>query len=226
MTNEDRLIADLSALGIAHELIEHQAVFTVDESLVLHQTIPGAHTKNLFLKDKKGQIFLVTARESARIDLKRLHETIGASGRLSFGNAEQLMAHLGVTPGSVTALSVINDKDGLVTVVLDAALMGESLINCHPLINTATTTLPREGLLAFLNATGHTPLIVNLPGQPKSIAETLEGLPSSQPPVPGIFAAVPYCIDLIGGPYLECDPALCKAFRPKSAQRPGAPAST
>ncbi|HXD05019.1 MAG TPA: molybdopterin adenylyltransferase [Burkholderiaceae bacterium] len=63
-------------------------------------------------------------------------------------------------------------------------------------------------------------LIVNLPGQPKSIAETLEGLPQAQPPVPGIFAAVPYCVDLIGGPYIETDESVCKAFRPKSAQRP------
>jgi molybdopterin adenylyltransferase len=66
-------------------------------------------------------------------------------------------------------------------------------------------------------------LIINLPGQPKSIAETLQGLPAATPPVHGIFAAVPYCIDLIGGPYLETDPAVCRAFRPKSAQRPPAP---
>ncbi|HEX2540491.1 MAG TPA: molybdopterin adenylyltransferase [Caldimonas sp.] len=71
-----------------------------------------------------------------------------------------------------------------------------------------------------------TALVINLPGQPKSIAETLEGLPSGEPPVPGIFAAVPYCIDLVGGPYIETDPAVCKAFRPKSALRPASPAPT
>ena len=157
------ILAHLDAMGIQTVTTGHEAAFTVEQSKQITGGIPGAHTKNLFVKDKKGRLFLVVAEHERSIDFKRLHETIGASGRLSFGNAEQLMAHLGVTPGSVTALSVINDKDGLVTVVLDAALMGESLINCHPLINTATTTLPREGLLAFLNATGHTPLIVNLP---------------------------------------------------------------
>ncbi len=157
------VLAYLDAMGIKAVTTRHGAAFTVEQSKQITGDIPGAHTKNLFVKDKKGRLFLVVAEHERSIDLKRLHEAIGATGRLSFGNAEQLMTHLGVTPGSVTALSVINDKDGLVTVVLDAGLMGEALINCHPLVNTATTTLPREGLLAFLDGTGHWPLIVSLP---------------------------------------------------------------
>jgi Ala-tRNA(Pro) deacylase len=161
------ILAWLDGLGIAHDTRRHEAVFTVEESRHVSAGIPGAHTKNLFVKDKKGRLFLVVAEHERRIDLKRLHEVIGASGRLSFGNAEQLMAALGVTPGSVTALSVINDRAArAVTVVLDDGLMQADRINCHPLINTMTTGLAREGLLAVFRATGHEPLILTLPAPP------------------------------------------------------------
>lgn len=159
------LFDQLAAWGIEQRTIEHEAVFTVAESRGVKETIPGGHTKNLFLKDKKSRLFLVTARAELPIDLKRLHEAIGASGRLSFGSAEQLIEILGVEPGSVTPLAVINDTAGQVTLVLDEGLLAESWINVHPLINTMTTSLAREDLLRALDAMGHPPVIVRLPEQ-------------------------------------------------------------
>lgn len=159
----DDLLANLAGLGIAVTVVTHPAVFTVEESAEVRDSIPGAHSKNLFLKDKKGRLFLVSARSDAKIDLKRLHEVIGASGRLSFGTAEQLKAVLGVTPGSVTAFAVFNDRAGLVTMVLDAGLMAADRLNFHPLVNTMTCGIDRDDLLVFLRSTGHEPLIVTLP---------------------------------------------------------------
>lgn len=162
----DELCADLSARGLAFQRIEHEAVFTVEESQWLRESMPGLHSKNLFLKDKKGRLFLVSARQNARIDLKRLHEVIGGSGRLSFCSAQMLMDRLGVTPGSVTAFAVINDRAGAVTMVLDANLMTGEDVNFHPLVNTATLRIRRDDMLAFLRGTGHEPLIVDLPVPP------------------------------------------------------------
>jgi Ala-tRNA(Pro) deacylase len=162
----DELCAHLTASGIRFSRIAHEAVFTVAESQTLREAMPGLHSKNLFLKDKKGRLFLVSARQSARIDLKRLHETLGASGRLSFGSAELLLEKLGVTPGSVTAFAVINDRAGDVTMVLDATLTTGEDVNFHPLINTATVRVSRDGLLTFFRSTGHEPLIVDLPVPP------------------------------------------------------------
>jgi Ala-tRNA(Pro) deacylase len=159
----DELCAHLSAQGLSFHRLDHPAVFTVEESASLRGTVPGLHSKNLFLKDKKGRLFLVSARENARIDLKRLHEVIGASGRLSFGSAELLLETLGVTPGSVTAFAVINDRTNAVTMVLDANLMTGGEMNFHPLINTATLRIGRDDMLAFLRGTGHEPMIVDLP---------------------------------------------------------------
>ena len=160
------LVAALDKLGIETTRIDHEAVFTVAESKELRGAISGHHTKNLFLKDKKGRLFLVSALESTRIDLKRLHETLGASGMPSFGSAELLMEKLGVTPGSVTAFAVINDRAGDVTMVLDATLASGEDVNFHPLINTATLRVSRDDLLAFFRNTGHEPLIVDLPVPP------------------------------------------------------------
>lgn len=162
------LIAALDALGIAVTRIDHEAVFTVAESKALRGAIHGHHTKNLFLKDKKGRLFLVSALESTRIDLKRLHETLGASGRLSFGSAELLLEKLGVAPGSVTAFAVINDRAREVTMVLDARLMSGEPMNFHPLVNTATLGIARDDMLRFLRATGHEPMIVDLPAPPEA----------------------------------------------------------
>jgi Ala-tRNA(Pro) deacylase len=135
----------------------------VEESQSLRGQIPGGHSKNLFVKDKKSRIFCVTVREDARVDLKRLHETIGASGRVSFCSGDQLEEVWGVKPGSVTPFGAINDEAGRVTVVLERALIEQTPVNFHPLINTATTTLQPNDLIAFLNATGHAPLILDLP---------------------------------------------------------------
>jgi Ala-tRNA(Pro) deacylase len=158
-TRED-LMARLEGLGIATTTVDHQPVFTVEEAQGLRGSIAGAHTKNLFLKDKKDALFLVVAPEDAAIELNHLHHRIGASGRLSFGRPELLMETLGVAPGSVTAFAAINDTAGRVAVVLDKALLAEDRINCHPLVNTATTTIAADDLLAFLRATGHEPAIL------------------------------------------------------------------
>lgn len=158
----DELFAYLDRLGIAHTTVHHQPLFSVNESQSLRGTIPGGHTKNLFLKDKKSALYLVTALEDASIELKSLHRLLGATGRFSFGSADQMLKTLGVAPGSVTAFGAINDTAGRVTVVLDADLMAHETINAHPLINTMTTSIKRDDLLTFLKATGHEPRIVPL----------------------------------------------------------------
>jgi Ala-tRNA(Pro) deacylase len=162
LTRED-LLAYLDELGIKTETVEHPPLFTVEDSKALRGVIPGAHTKNLFLKCKKGTLWLVTALEDAAVDLKTLHLQLG-SGRLSFGNAELLGEVLGLVPGAVSTFGAVNDKDKRVTVVLDEGLMGHERINLHPLVNTATTGISREGLISFLNACGHPPKILALAG--------------------------------------------------------------
>jgi Ala-tRNA(Pro) deacylase len=157
------LFARLAELGIEIRTYHHPAVFTVDESAPVKAAIPGAHSKNLFLKDRKGRLFLVVALDRTQIDLKRLHDAIGSAGRLSFGAAGLLREVLGVEPGSVTPFAAMNDTHQRVTVVLDAALMRHPVVNFHPLRNTMTTGLAREDLIAFLWATGHDPLIRDLP---------------------------------------------------------------
>lgn len=152
----------LEQLGIATTTHEHKAVFSVAESETLDARLPGGHTKNLFLKDAKGRLFLVVAQSSSQIDLKALPKTLGCA-RLSFGKPELLLETLGVTPGSVTAFSVINDPEAQVSVVIDATLMDHDTINCHPLENTATTSIAREDLLKFMSACGHEPRIEKLP---------------------------------------------------------------
>jgi Ala-tRNA(Pro) deacylase len=149
------LFALLDRLGIAHATVRHAALFTVEQSQSLRGQIAGGHTKNLFLKDKRGALYLVSALEDATIDLKSLHRTLGASGRFSFGSAAQMRETLGVEPGSVTPFGAINDADGRLTVVLDAAMMAEATLNFHPLVNTMTTAIGSDDLVRFLAATGH-----------------------------------------------------------------------
>ena len=156
----DRLLALLDSHGIAHETIQHEALFTVEQSKALRGPIEGLHVKNLFLKDKKSNFFLVTAVESTKIDLKTLHGRIGGQGRLSFCSAEQLMTHLGVEPGSVTPLALINDGEHRVNFVLDPALLSGARINVHPLVNTMTSGLSLEGFKRFLALTGHQPQVL------------------------------------------------------------------
>ena len=160
----DQLFAFLDQLGIAHSTVTHPPLFTVEQSRALRGQIPGGHTKNLFLRDKKNNVYLVTAEEDAEIDLKGLHRVLGASGRFSFGSAELMMELLGVAPGSVTPLGVLHDTQGRINVVLDAALMEHDTINCHPLVNTMTTSLKRDDLVKFLEATGHSPRITRVSG--------------------------------------------------------------
>jgi Ala-tRNA(Pro) deacylase len=162
----DELFAYLDSRGIAHKSVSHPPLFTVEESRALRGQIAGAHTKNLFLRDKKGAAFLVAALEDAAIELKSLHRLLGASGRFSFGSADLMREMLGVEPGAVTPFAVINDKALRVTVVLDAAMMAHRLLNFHPLVNTRTTTISRQGLLEFLEATGHQPRIAAVSGAP------------------------------------------------------------
>ncbi|MBB3563696.1 Ala-tRNA(Pro) deacylase [Rhizobium sp. BK512] len=160
-TRQD-LLAFLDGLGIVHTTKDHAPVFTVAESVALRDEIPGGHTKNLFVKDKKDRYFLLTVEENAVVDLKQVHTLIGASGRLSFGRAEKLMEYLGVIPGAVTALGAINDTGNNVTFVLDADLMHDEIINCHPLSNDATTSIAGADLIRFMEATGHKPLVLKV----------------------------------------------------------------
>ena len=154
------LFAFLDAHGVAHATLEHPPVFRVEEGLEIKAALPGGHTKNLFLKDAKGQMWLISAMGETAIDLKRLHTVIG-SGRLSFGSPELMAQTLGVTPGSVTAFGLINDTDRRVRFVLDAALAQADPVNFHPLSNDATTAVSRDGFQRFLAALGVEPLVVD-----------------------------------------------------------------
>jgi Ala-tRNA(Pro) deacylase len=160
----DDLFAFLTRLGIAHTTVPHPALFTVEQSQALRGMIPGGHTKNLFLRDKKGALFLVVALEDATIDLKSLHRQLGASGRFSFGSADLMRETLGVEPGAVTPFGAINDTSHRVTIVLDAAMMAHGTLNYHPLVNTMTTSIARGELVRFLQATGHEPRIEPVSG--------------------------------------------------------------
>ena len=162
-----QLFARLDALGIRHVTTTHDPVFTVAESEQLERSLPGGHTKNLFLKDAKGRLFLIIAESRTAVDLKALHRAIGC-GRLSFGRAGLLAEALGVQPGSVTAFAVANDTAGRVSVVVDAKLMGYDSINCHPLENTATTNISRDDLMRFIRATGHEPRVIELASAPRA----------------------------------------------------------
>jgi Ala-tRNA(Pro) deacylase len=165
MMSRDDLLAFLDAHGIEHATLDHPAVFRVGEGEEIKATLPGAHTKNLFLKDSRGQLWLISARQDTRIDLKRLPAVIG-SGKLSFGSAALLQEALGVTPGSVTAFALVNDQAGAVHFILDARLDEASQVNFHPLVNTATTTVGRRGFQAFLRALGIAPKIIDFTQPP------------------------------------------------------------
>ena len=157
-----KLFVRLEELGIASTTVEHAPVFTVDESQGLRGTIPGAHTKSLFLKDKDGRMALVVAKEDTRVDLKGLAKRLGF-GRFSFGKPELMESVLGVEPGSVTAFALVNETSRqLAAVVVDEALMDFTEVNCHPLVNSATTRVATADLLRFMRACGHEPLVLPL----------------------------------------------------------------
>ena len=155
---QQELIKRLEHLGIDTETISHPAVYTVEQAKALRSRLPGAHSKNLFLKDKKNCFWLVVTLEDKTIDLKVLRKTIGAAP-LSFGKTNALVEKLGVEPGSVTPFSIINDQAHSVTVVLDKDLLNAEPLNFHPLVNTATTRISKRGLLIFIRDCGHEPII-------------------------------------------------------------------
>lgn len=162
MRGEDGLMADLAALGIPFETHEHQAVFTVEESAGIKANIPGAHTKNLFLKDAGGAFWLVTVPADIRVDLKRLPAAIGCK-RVSFGKADDMERLIGVQPGSVTPLAMINATPLSLAVVIDKSLAESGRMNVHPLRNTATTGLSGADVLRLLEHWGHRPLVAEIP---------------------------------------------------------------
>ena len=164
MRGEAGLLADMDALAIPFAAHEHVAVFTVAESDTVNAAIPGAHTKNLFLKDAGGAFWLVTVPGEARVDLKALPAAIG-SKRVSFGKAEDMERLLGIKPGSVTPLAAINAAPGSIAVVLDAALAEAETVNVHPLRNTATLGLAGATILDLLRHWGHRPLVASIPVQ-------------------------------------------------------------
>jgi Ala-tRNA(Pro) deacylase len=158
----EELLAFLDNLAVPNQTVEHPPLFRVEDSKAFRGDIAGGHAKNLFVKDKKSRLFLLVLEEEAQIDLKRVHEKIGGQGRVSFGSAELLEEVWGVKPGAVTPFGAINDRDGRVTIVLDARLMAHERVNFHPLVNTRTTGLASADLVKFLRATGHEPVIAAL----------------------------------------------------------------
>ena len=160
MKGRTDLMAFFDAHAIAQTTLDHPPVFTVDEGEEIKAALPGGHSKNLFLKDAKDQLWLISALGDTRIDLKRLPVAI-CSARLSFGSAALLEATLGVTPGSVTPFALINDTGKRVRFILDAALARSDPVNFHPMTNTATTSISQAGLRAFLMALDIEPRVVD-----------------------------------------------------------------
>lgn len=157
----EQLLAALAVLDIEARTVEHEPVFTVQEAKVVRGELPGGHTKNLFLRNKKGRMWLLVCGEDLQLDLKALGAQIGA-GRLSFGSADRLMKYLGIIPGAVNPFAVINDHDGVVTVVLESRLMQIEPLNFHPLDNSMTTAISAADLVRFLEAYGHPPQLIDL----------------------------------------------------------------
>jgi Ala-tRNA(Pro) deacylase len=159
---EAAIYRTFSGLGIAWLTHSHAPVFTVEEARVLRGSLPGLHTKNLFLEDRKGRFWLVVAREDVAVDLNALAKMLPAP-RFSFGKAADLIAILGVAPGSVNPFAVMNDRENRVTLVLDEELARGGTVNFHPMRNDRTTAISPEALIRFLESTGHRPMIVKLP---------------------------------------------------------------
>lgn len=158
--DRDRLLAWMAEREIAHKTHDHPAVFRVEEGLQMKAALPGAHTKNLFLKDKKDRLWLISAQQDTIIDLKRAPAVIG-SDRLSFGNETLMWETLGVRPGSVTALGLINDVERRVTFVLDRRLWEADIVNFHPLTNTATTALDQAAFRRVMALLERKPIVVD-----------------------------------------------------------------
>lgn len=161
----EKLLATLDDLGLKTSTLHHEAVFRVGEGEGIKDQLPGAHTKNLFLKDDKGRLWLISAEQNTRINLKALPKVIG-SGRLSFGSPERLFAALGVTPGSVTALALVNDPEHKVRFILDNVLAEADIVNFHPLTNRATTALGQADFRTFLSSLGRELVVVDFAAIP------------------------------------------------------------
>ncbi len=159
---EAALCARLDALSIAWATHAHAPVFTVEEARALRGSLPGMHTKNLFLKDKRGGFWLVVAREELGVDLNALAKTLSAP-RFSFGSPELMVEILGIAPGAVTPFALMNDAAGKVTAVFDHAMMAGGMLNFHPLRNDKTMAIAAPDLVRFARDTGHEPLIMELP---------------------------------------------------------------
>ena len=153
-TRSGEIIGLLEQLGVSLDIHHHAPLRTVADSQHLRGEIDGAHIKNLYLRDNTKNNYLVVADETLAIDLKELAPKIGAN-RLSFGSADRLMEFLGVRPGAVSPLTLVNDPDNNVQLVMDAALLEAEKINVHPLVNDMTVTMAVEGLDVFLDHTGH-----------------------------------------------------------------------
>ena len=158
----DELFALLDRLGIEHSTVQHPPIFTVEEGRPWHDKIPGLHCKSLFIKDRRGGIWLVVMPAHKRADLARL-ERILAAPRFSFARPELLQEVLELTPGSVTPFGLINDRQRRVTVVLDQQMLDAAWVNFHPLHNAASTTVCSGDLLRFARALGYDPIIVQPP---------------------------------------------------------------
>lgn len=159
--SSDDLFSRLRDLGIVHRTYQHPPLFTVEQSKAQRGILDGSHIKNLFLRDKKRQMWLVTVEEERVVDLKKLRHTLGAQGNLSFGSPELLMEVLGVLPGAVTPFAIINDHEMRVTLVLDEVILRQDMVNAHPLRNDMTTAVAAQDLLKFAAAEAHTPIILD-----------------------------------------------------------------
>ena len=157
------LLSLLESLKIDSETVDHPAIFTVEEGRDLKSSMPGGHSKNLFVKDKKGALYLATGWSDTKVDLVGLGKALGAKGRLSFGKPDLMSQTLGVIPGAVTPFTLINESaKALTTMILDAKLMSFDRVWFHPLENTASTAISPDGLLKFIRHCGFEPKIIDL----------------------------------------------------------------
>ncbi|MBI2636275.1 prolyl-tRNA synthetase associated domain-containing protein [Candidatus Peregrinibacteria bacterium] len=157
------IYAFLESHGITYQRFNHPAVFTCEQANELRMPMPGKDTKNLFLRDEKGKRhFLVSVGHEKQVDIKAL-KTILDTQKLSFASPERLKTYLGVEPGAVTLLGLINDSGHAVEIFIDEAVWNAEAICCHPLVNTATLCIPHSGMELFLSATGHTAHVVDIP---------------------------------------------------------------
>lgn len=156
------LLEYLTSLNIQVAVHHHPPVFTVEESIGLRGMITGGHSKNLFLIDRKKNLYLISSLEDCTINLKNLHSIVGAKGKFSFASAKTMETVLGVQPGAVSPFGILNDKNKICRVVLDGNFFTLDQVNFHPLDNSITCTIKPDDLLTFLKATGHEPQILDL----------------------------------------------------------------